>query len=818
MPQHDDGREAKGCGLPPGTTWALVLVVLWMMLVVPAYQRWRYGKPPPPEQSRPAPIEGESQPGRIEGEGRGKSEAPGEADPGAVLVPGQSAAGGLAEEATEIADPAPEGAASSGQGPGPDQTAREELRPEDGLEPEPEPEKIEIETDELIVELTTLGASVERAALRGYSFTPKGTEPLRILMPLRGAGAGGNSFILRPVVDIEGKTQGVDLSGVVWKLEEDSGGFDEKDVRRVTFVTTRGGIAYRKRFVFYKQGHVLGLEIEARNDTRSRKTVEFDLIGPNGIVPDDFAGGRKYAGMETVLGAREGPEEKLKVERISFKKAARGDLTERGLSMASNEWVAVRNRYFTAICHADDQAAVRALYAEAVEPSVPLRGAVTFESGTTAVLGAGTRFLDEVRPGDLVRLDADRTWHEVTAVHGDTRLILATIYEGASPPPRRPDLRRARPTGGPASRWRRDTLLKQPNVAGVMRVSFGLERGGSGSARFRAYLGPMQGDMLAEAGGERGWEKVIAFGWFGSISRLLLGFLKVLHRFTRLFGGILGGYGLAILLLTLAVKGVMFPVMRRSIVSMHKMQRLQPEVAAIKKRYAKDKSAETQRKMQLEIMGLYKKNNVSMFGGCLPMFIQLPMFFALFGMLRNAFELRQEPYLWIRDLTQPEHIFKFGTSLWLLGEGFNLLPVVYLGLHLLQQRLQPKPGDPQAEQQQKMMRYMFLIFPFILYNMPSGLILYFTFSTGFGIVEQWIIRRRLDEAATSPDGKALGPVTAGGAGPVDGKLVGAGRPKDPKRKTAWDRQDERQTRKAEKRKKKREQRDRRSEKGPGGPG
>jgi YidC/Oxa1 family membrane protein insertase len=249
----------------------------------------------------------------------------------------------------------------------------------------------------------------------------------------------------------------------------------------------------------------------------------------------------------------------------------------------------------------------------------------------------------------------------------------------------------------------------------------------------------------------------------------------------------------------------MFPVTRKSMISMHKMQKLAPEQAAIKKRYEKEKSAEAQRRMQAEIMELYKKHGVSPLGGCLPMLIQLPMFFALFGMLRNAFELRHEPYLWIRDLTQPEHVVHFGTSVPILGEGLNLLPLVYLGLMLLQQRLQPKPADPQAQQQQKMMRYMFFIFPFLLYNMPSGLILYFVFSNAFGILEQWIIRRHFDDDA---------PVAAaGGAASVDGKLVGTGTARESRRKTAWDKQDEKQTRRAEKRKKKRDQRDRM-----GGPG
>jgi YidC/Oxa1 family membrane protein insertase len=648
---------------------------------------------------------------------------------GEGLVPGQAAAEALAERAADLPD-----AGASGQ-PEPEAIGAEAIGAEaieatDAKAADTKAADIKfvtVETEELIVELSTLGASVERAHLRKFHSTPKGTEPLRILMPLRagpGQGAAGadagrpwggaRSFVMRPVVDVEGRRRGVDLSAVVWKLEEDTAEFDAKGERRVTFAARRSGVEYRKRFVFHREGLAFELEIEAADGGGAQGTVEFDLVGANGIVPDDVAGGRKYAGMLAVLGARIAPEEALETVKVNHKKASSGDLSERGISMALNEWVAVRNRYFAAICQAEDPTLVKAVYAEAVVPQ---------------------------------------------------------------------------------QAYALDRLLAQPNVAGVMRVSLGeVADGASARARFRAYLGPVQSDHLLAAGGERGWEELVSFGWFGSISSLLLGFLKLLHHFTRLFGSILGGYGFAILLLTLAVKAALFPVTRKGMVSMHKMQKLGPQQAAIKKRYAKDKSPEAQRRMQAEIMELYKKHGVSPLGGCLPMLIQIPMFFALFGMLRNAFELRHEPYLWIRDLTQPEHVVHFGSSVPILGDGLNLLPLVYVGLMLLQQHLQPKPADQQSAQQQKMMKYMMLFFPLLLYSMPSGLILYFAFSNAFGILEQWIIRHQLaEEGAPAAGGAALGGAAQEAqrpdARPADG------------RKTAWDKEDAKKVRHAEKRKK-----------------
>ena len=139
--------------------------------------------------------------------------------------------------------------------------------------------------------------------------------------------------------------------------------------------------------------------------------------------------------------------------------------------------------------------------------------------------------------------------------------------------------------------------------------------------------------------------------------------LNGLHFFTKFLGQTIGGYGLAIFFLTLAVKGALHPLQRKAMVSMHKMQAVAPEMKAIKKRYEKDKSREGQRKMQLEIMELYKRHGVSPLGGCFPMLVQMPMFFALFGMLRGAFDLRHQGYLWISDLTSPDHLVTFTNSI-----------------------------------------------------------------------------------------------------------------------------------------------------------
>jgi len=328
----------------------------------------------------------------------------------------------------------------------------------------------------------------------------------------------------------------------------------------------------------------------------------------------------------------------------------------------------------------------------------------------------------------------------------------------------------------------------QPNIAVAARLRLGaLQPGARAGGRFAVYLGPMRDDVLSEAGGGRGWDSLIDYGWFAWLSKLLLILLNALHFLTRFLGSIVGGYGLAILLLTLAVKAAMHPLQRKAMISMHRMQELAPEMQAIRKRYEKDKSREAQRKMQLEIMELYKKHGVSPMGGCLPMLVQLPMFFALYGMLRGAFELRHARYLWIADLSHPDEVLGFGFTIPLLNwSGLNLLPVIYATLFFVQQSFQPKSEDPQVRQTQTMMKFMGVFFSLIFYNMPSGLVLYFVFSNALGLLESWLIRRGLKAPAAA--GGAPGSSTV--APPL----------------TSWDRQDAEEARAAEKRRRREEKR------------
>jgi YidC/Oxa1 family membrane protein insertase len=246
---------------------------------------------------------------------------------------------------------------------------------------------------------------------------------------------------------------------------------------------------------------------------------------------------------------------------------------------------------------------------------------------------------------------------------------------------------------------------------------------------------------------------------FNSIGNGLLWFLGIMH-------GITGNWGMAIILLTLCVRAALFPINRRSQTAMaryqKKMKRVTPRINEIKERFKND--PKKLREAQAKIM--QEEKAFPPLGGCLPMFLQLPVFFGLFSMLRTSFDLRQEPfYFWIKDLSRPDQIASLGWELPLLGEieYFNLLPILMVVMWILQQKGMPQPQDEQAARMQKMMTFMPIIFGFMLYNYAAGLSLYMLTSSTMAIFEQKVIKKKwpIDDAEIVSD-------KPGGCGPFSG--------------------------------------------------
>lgn len=217
----------------------------------------------------------------------------------------------------------------------------------------------------------------------------------------------------------------------------------------------------------------------------------------------------------------------------------------------------------------------------------------------------------------------------------------------------------------------------------------------------------------------------------------------------RMFQAITRDWGLAIICLVVLVRLILHPITKRSTISMHKMGKMGPEIERLKKKYGDNRE-----ELNKAMMELYKEQGATPILGCLPMFLQMPIWIALFSALQNTFELRQAPFLygllWIDDLSKPDAILSWSPIPLIFGfklAGLNLLPILMAVVFFLQQKFTPKPPatTPEQQQQQKMMQFMTLLFPLFLYNGPSGLNLYILTSTTIGIIEMRRIRAHIKE-------------------------------------------------------------------------
>lgn len=282
------------------------------------------------------------------------------------------------------------------------------------------------------------------------------------------------------------------------------------------------------------------------------------------------------------------------------------------------------------------------------------------------------------------------------------------------------------------------------------------DKGESASWSYLVYAGPKSPEIMRAQDPAFGrlFEKDL--GFFSGIGKVLLTVMRFFH-------GITGNWGVAIILMTILLRSVLFPLNRRSQTAMAryqtKMKRVQPKLDEIKKKHANDQ--QKQRQEQARIM--QEEGAFPPLGGCLPVFFQIPIFFALFGMLRTNFDLRQEPFAaWIRDLSQPDRMFRIDLELPLVGslEYFNLLPILMVILWVVQQMGMPKPADEQAQRMQRMMMFMPVVMGVFLYNYAAGLSLYMMTQSGLGIVEQRVIKKLWpvdDTEVERKPGKGCGP-------------------------------------------------------------
>jgi YidC/Oxa1 family membrane protein insertase len=242
------------------------------------------------------------------------------------------------------------------------------------------------------------------------------------------------------------------------------------------------------------------------------------------------------------------------------------------------------------------------------------------------------------------------------------------------------------------------------------------------------FFGPKSMRLVNKVGHDLG--KAVDFGWFDFIAKPCLWLMNFLHDF-------IPNYGLAIIILTIMIKVVLWPLGSKSYKSMSEMKKIQPLMKEIREKYKDDK-----KKMNQEVMALYKTYKINPLGGCLPMVVQLPVFFALYRMLYQAIELRHAPFfLWINDLSAPDRLFRFGFSIPFMEPpyGIPVLTLVMGASMLLQQKMSPPMGDPT---QAKMMMLMPVVFTVIFINFSSGLVLYWLVNNILSIAQQYYIQKK----------------------------------------------------------------------------
>ncbi|MEZ6147431.1 MAG: YidC/Oxa1 family insertase periplasmic-domain containing protein [Planctomycetaceae bacterium] len=243
---------------------------------------------------------------------------------------------------------------------------------------------------------------------------------------------------------------------------------------------------------------------------------------------------------------------------------------------------------------------------------------------------------------------------------------------------------------------------------------------------FQLFLGPKRSDLLAplDAGG------VQTLGWFSVISRGMLSILDFFHT------TMMAPYGLAIILLTVVVRACLFPVSRKMAQNQQRMKELQPKMQEIRTKYKDD-----QEKMAQAYREFMAKNGFNPLAGCLPMFLQLPIFLGLYQALLNSVDLRLARFLWVDNLVAPDQLFAFGFAIPIVGwKFFNLLPLITVALFAFQQKMFMPPAETDEQKmQQQMMKYMNVFMLYIFYTMPAGLCVYFITSSSWGIIERKLL-------------------------------------------------------------------------------
>ena len=668
--------------------------------------------------------------------------------------------------------------------------------------PEPAPEKIAFGGPDFNIQgvFTTRGAGVENLTLNQFQAANWLGEPTPDKLELIGDDPEVASFLMYhyPATVKKGKWDNpvLSLGEQIWKLESNKVLGD--GTQEVRFSTTVPEEAYKnirifKTFRLAPHDYHLTLLIEIKDERKGTdgdtKPIPFryQLAGAHGLPIEGVWYTSTY--RDAVIGMVDAHGNLWRTKEASMHISVKegGELVDTQ-HVDSLQYAGAMTQYFGSIIAVDDEQPAAA--AGGVDGKSILRSArptlVTVE--TKGILkDFDNKFLYIADPTGLERAYVllPRVKEQMATLKlAKNSKVVVSSYDLAG---NRRVATWIRPGQSPRSYF--DDVS-----VGVNSEEIKLKPGQKVAHQFLLYHGPVKVRLLSEYGGAKAVDQGLvdryadrlhlrtltdypSAGPFGSFSQkihftdLLIFVTNVMHSLLYYLHVLVGSYGLTIILLTVIVRGLMFPISKKQAYFSVKMAEIGPELKKLKEKYPNDRKAQTEAQMEL-----YRKHNVSPLGSCLPVLLQMPIFLGLYYALQESIHFRLAGFLWIKNLAAPDMLLWWTEKipylstpdnlggLFYLGPFLNILPIIAVALMIVQQKMMTPPAmDEQQEMQQKMMKYMMVFFGILFYKFASGLCLYYIASTLWGVAERRLLPRR--QPALAAAGAAPMPTKPGSAPP-----------------------------------------------------
>lgn len=650
--------------------------------------------------------------------------------------------------------------------------------------PEPEPETIALGSDKtyLQVKLTTRGAGVQQVVLTRFQAANYLGEPEKRQLELVQDDPFLPSFLMYHFAEDPPSPPVLGLGEKTWKLEGREQLADGAEAVKFSVrVPGREDVKITKTYRLGPRDYHLGLTLEFERDGQGGdgkdSKFRYQLAGAHGLpVEGEWYTATFRNAMIGTLDARNNLWRDMQdAHRISHKlggdRVPEGD---RGDSML--QYAGVATQYFAAMIVVDDVQADKNVdrrkilaWARPTLESTERRGKIlniAADAITIAESGAGNQTY-QLLP------HVHRHIVESRLKQGDQ--VMLAFYET--------------PDGKRIASWVRRGQEPRPMLADItVRVnseSIDLHPGAKATHQFLLYHGPVKTRLLGDFSGDKAVDSALvdrytdtlhlrtltdygSVGFFRSIgwSGLLIFTTKVMHILLHYLSYLVfGSYGLSIILLTVVVRGAMFPISKRQAMWSMRMQELAPEMKKLHEKYKHDPQAKMEATREL-----YRKHKINPISGCLPMFLQLPIFLGLYYALQESIHFRLAGFLWVDNLAAPDMLVWWGESIpWVsnpdsqggilyLGPYFNILPIFAVALMFIQQKLMtPPPADEQQAVQQKTFQIMMIFMGVLFYKVASGLCIYFIASSLWGVAERKLLPKKKTGEAVAPassNGKA----------------------------------------------------------------